>query len=96
MGKGAGLEGVLLASGPTMPVPLKKTRGQACRTICVKTSCRAAIPGGGEWPEQALQDDLVSNATEVAGGGWVGEVFWCQSFDLKFSLSIVHVYSQFN
>jgi hypothetical protein len=33
----------------------------------VKTSCRAAIPGGGEWPGQALQDDTIPQG---AGGGW--------------------------
>jgi hypothetical protein len=27
--------------------------------IGVNTSCRAAIPGGGEWPGQALQDDTI-------------------------------------
>jgi len=76
MGEGAGLEGVLLASVPTMPVPLIKARGQKCRMTENKNHCLAAIPGSGEWPGQALQDDTIPQDTGGGGGGW--EVCCCQ------------------
>ena len=71
MGKGAGLEGVLLASVPTMPVPLIKRGAKPGRMFGVKYSCLAAIPGGGEWPGQALQNDTIPQDTG-GGWGWVG------------------------
>ncbi len=74
MGESAGLEGVLLAPGPTMPVPLKKARGQPGRMLENNPYCRAAIPGGGEWPGQALQDVTILQATGGGGGGRGGNV----------------------
>jgi len=71
MGEGAGLEGVLFASVPTMPVPLIKARGQPGRMLENNFPCLAAIPGSGEWPGQALQDDTIPQDTG-GGRGWVG------------------------
>jgi hypothetical protein len=74
MGEGAGLEGVYFVSVPTMSVPLIKARGQQCRMTENNPSCLAAIPGGGEWPGQALQDVTILQATGGGGGGWAGSV----------------------
>jgi len=57
-----------------MPEPLIKRGAKPGKMFGVKSSCRAAIPGGGEWPGHAVQIDPVSNATEVAAGGWAGSV----------------------
>ena len=73
MGEGAGLEGVLLASVPTMPVPLIKARGQKCRMTENKNHCLAAIPGSGEWPGNALQDDTIPDTVGRVGGEGTGD-----------------------
>jgi len=36
--------------------------------------CLAAIPGGGEWPGQALQDDTITQGAGGGGGGRAGNV----------------------
>ena len=74
MGEGAGLEGGYFVSVPTMPVPLIKARGQPGRMIEINPYCRAAIPGCGEWPGQALQDDTIPQGAGGGGGGRVGSV----------------------
>jgi hypothetical protein len=51
-----------------------KTQGQPGRIFSVNTSCRAAIPGGGEWHGQALQDDTIPQGAGGGGGGWAGNV----------------------
>ena len=66
MGKGAGLEGVLSASGPTMPEPLKKSGANQAR-YPGKNLQPGRHPRGGEWPGQAWQDDPIPQG---AGGGW--------------------------
>jgi len=71
MGKGAGLEGGYFVSVPTMPVPLIKARGLPGRMIGVNPYCRAAIPGGGEWAGQALQDVAIPQGIG-RWWGWVG------------------------
>jgi hypothetical protein len=48
-----------------------KTRGLPGKMFGNKSYCRAAIPGGGEWPGQALQDDTIPQ--DAGGGrGWAG------------------------
>ena len=74
MGEGAWLEGVLLVSVATMPVPLIKARGQPGRMIENKLHCLAATTECGEWPGQALQDGALLQATGGGGGGWAGNV----------------------
>ena len=74
MGEGAGLEGVVLVSVPTMPVPLIKRGAKPLGRFVKKTSSRAAISGGGEWPGQALQDDTIPQDAGGGGGGWAGSV----------------------
>jgi hypothetical protein len=39
----------------------------------VNTSCRAAIPGGGEWHGQALQDDAIPDPAGRVGGEGTGD-----------------------
>jgi hypothetical protein len=57
-----------------MPVPLIKARGQPGRGIENNPPCRAAIPGSGEWPGQALQDDTIPQGAGGGGGGRAGSV----------------------
>jgi hypothetical protein len=51
-----------------------KARGQPGSMFGVNTSCRAAIPGGVEWPGQALQGDTIPHCAGGGGGGWAGNV----------------------
>jgi len=46
--------------------------------IEINPYCRAAIPGSGEWPGQALQDDTIPQGSGGGGGGW--ELYWLQLF----------------
>ncbi len=57
-----------------MPVPLIKARGQPGRMLEDNTHRRAAIPGGGEWPGQASQDDTIPPDAGGGGGGRAGSV----------------------
>ena len=51
-----------------------KARGLPGGMLENNPHCLAAIPGSGEWPGQALQDDTILQATGGGGGGWAGSV----------------------
>jgi len=53
----------------------------------IKKHCRAAIPGSGEWPGQALQDDTIPQDAGGGGGGWAGSVLVTINITVKISLS---------
>ncbi len=83
MGKGAGLEGVLLVSVPTIPVPLIKRGANQAGYPGKKLPAGPPSQGGGEWLEQALQDDPIPQG---AGGGW-GWVGGCSNLFFLLFLS---------
>jgi hypothetical protein len=68
-------------------------RGQPGRMIGINTSCLAAIPGGGEWPGKALQDDAIPQGPGGGGGGWAGSVLVSTQFLEAFQQNIFY---QFN
>ena len=51
-----------------------KARGHPRGMFENNPHCLAAIPGGGEWPGQALQDDTIPQGAGGGGGGRVGSV----------------------
>ena len=77
MGKGAGLEGVFLAPGPTMPEPLIK-RG-AYQAGCLESILPAGPPSQGavSGPDKPCRMIPFRRAPEEEGVGG-REVFWCQ------------------
>jgi hypothetical protein len=46
----------------------------------VNPTYRAAIPGGGEWPGQALQYDTIPQGAGGGGGGRAGTVLASTNF----------------
>jgi hypothetical protein len=74
MGKGAWLEGVFLASVPTMPVPLIK-RG-AYQVRCLETNLTAGPPSQGavSGPDKPCRMIPFRRTPEVEGGGRAGNV----------------------
>jgi len=75
MGKGAGLEGVLLVSVPTMPVPLIK-RGDN-QAECLESKLPAGPPSQGavSGPDKPCRMIPFRRAPEEEGVGG-REVFW--------------------
>ena len=59
-----------------------KTRSLPGKMFGVKSSCQAAIPGSGEWPGQALQDDTIPQGAGGGGGGWAGSVLVSTNFSV--------------
>jgi len=93
MGKGAGLEGVLLVSVPTMPVPLIK-RG-AYQAKCLESNLPAGPPSQGavSGPEKPCRMIPFRRTPEGGGGGWAGSVLVSTWFPGTFWQNIFY---QFN
>jgi len=77
MGKGAGLEGVLLVSGPTMPVPLIKRGANQAGYPGKKLPAWPPSQGAVSGPEKPCRMIPFRRAPEVVGVGG-REVCWCQ------------------
>jgi hypothetical protein len=74
MGKRAGLEGVLLAPGLTMPVPIKKRganqAGYPGKNFKAWPPSQGAVSG----PDKPCRMTPFRRAPEADGGGWAGNV----------------------
>jgi len=85
MGEGAGLEGVLLVSGHTMPVPLIKRGANQAEYPGKKLPAWPPSQGAVSGPDKPCRMIPFRRTPEEAGGGWAGSVLVLTNLPLTFS-----------